>query len=39
MPSGWGVEEALSLGFVFITPERYCAEGFGDVAEETEDES
>lgn len=39
MPIGWGVGAAFNLGLALITPARYCDEGLGDVADETEEES
>ena len=39
MPMGWGAWAELDLAPVLIKPPRYWAGGFGEVAEETEDES
>ena len=39
MPIGWGAWAEPDLAPVLIKPPRYWAGGFGEVAEETEDES
>lgn len=39
MPIGWGAWAEPDLAPVLIKPPRYWAGGFGEVVEETEDES
>lgn len=39
MPMGWGGGATFDLALVFIKPPRYWVGGFGEVADETEEES